>query len=288
MDFTGERYVPGACGDIELEHLHRYCLAGEIAADKVVLDIASGEGYGAAMLATRAQKVIGVDLAAAAVAHARAKYPLPNLQFIEGSCASIPLPAASVDLVVSFETIEHHDQHEAMLREFKRVLRAGGVALISSPDKLHYAEATGYNNPYHCKELYADEFRRLLASHFSQVRYFGQRIAFGSCIFAESEATTSAAYCRDGDAVATSRGLARPLYSIALAADGPLPALASGIFEQPLEDSAMARAWREAVAGQAQTIRQMNATVAAIHASRSWRLTRPLRALSAFTRRLRR
>ncbi len=285
MEFTGERYVPEAHGDIELEHLHRYCLAGEIAADKVVLDIASGEGYGAALLAKRAQRVIGVDIAAAAVAHARAKYPLQNLQFLEGSCASIPLPAASVDLVVSFETIEHHDQHEAMLREFKRVLRAGGVALISSPDKSNYADATGYKNPYHRKELYADEFRRLLASHFSQVRYYGQRIAYGSCIFAETAATVSATYCGSGDAVETSCGLARPLYWIALAAEGPLPALASGLFEQPLEDSAMNRAWREAVAGQAQEIGQLNATVAAIHASSSWRLTRPLRALSRWLRR---
>ncbi len=62
LAFTGERFVPEVHGNIELEHLHRYLQACEIAVGKVVLDIASGEGYGSAMLARRAGKVIGVDI----------------------------------------------------------------------------------------------------------------------------------------------------------------------------------------------------------------------------------
>ncbi len=46
LPWTGERYVPGVIGDIELEHLHRYYLARELALGKDVLDIACGEGYG--------------------------------------------------------------------------------------------------------------------------------------------------------------------------------------------------------------------------------------------------
>ncbi len=74
MEFTGERFVPGVCGDIELAHLPRYLQAGELAAGTVVLDIASGEGYGTAMLAANARKAIGIDLSSAAVAHARERY----------------------------------------------------------------------------------------------------------------------------------------------------------------------------------------------------------------------
>ncbi|HNP61759.1 MAG TPA: hypothetical protein PKM72_13020, partial [Nitrospirales bacterium] len=48
LPWTGERYVPGVIGDIELEHLHRYYLARELAVGKDVLDIACGEGYGSA------------------------------------------------------------------------------------------------------------------------------------------------------------------------------------------------------------------------------------------------
>jgi len=74
MGFTGERFVPEVHSDIELEHLHRYLQACEIAAGKVVLDIASGEGYGSAMHARRAGKVIAVDISADAVKHARKRY----------------------------------------------------------------------------------------------------------------------------------------------------------------------------------------------------------------------
>src|SRR3954471_14002428 len=148
MEFTGERFVPGTRGNIELEHLHRYLQAGEIAAGKVVLDIASGEGYGSAMLANSAARVIGVDISAAAVYHAADRYKKENLEYKVGSCADIPVPDASVDMVVSFETLEHHDQHEQMMREFKRVLRPAGVVLISSPDKDHYSVAPNYSNPY--------------------------------------------------------------------------------------------------------------------------------------------
>ena len=54
-------------------------------------------------------------------------------------CDAIPLPDQSVDLVVSFETIEHHDKHEEMMLEIKRVLRPDGVVIISSPDKQTYS-----------------------------------------------------------------------------------------------------------------------------------------------------
>lgn len=48
------------------------------------------------------------------------KYRAENVEFRVGSCAAMPLDDASVDVVVSFETIEHHDQHEAMMREIKK------------------------------------------------------------------------------------------------------------------------------------------------------------------------
>ena len=166
--FTGERFLPTEAGNIALEHLHRYFQAREIAAGKVVLDIASGEGYGSAILAEAALSVTGVDISDEAVAHARRRYQRDNLQYLVGDCAQIPLPDASVDMVVSFETIEHHNRHEEMLREIKRVLREDGVLLISSPDKKYYSDELNYSNPYHVKELYRDEFEALIGRHFRQ------------------------------------------------------------------------------------------------------------------------
>ena len=166
LEWTGERYLPEIGGTIALEHIHRYLMARELAKDKEVLDIACGEGYGSAMLAEIAHHVSGVDISAEAVAHATGKYRKENLQFLVGSCAAIPLPDDSIDLVVSFETIEHHDQHQEMMQEIKRVLRPDGALIISSPDKYEFTDIGQQGTHYHVKELYRREFEELLESFF--------------------------------------------------------------------------------------------------------------------------
>src|SRR5262245_17487123 len=112
LEWTGERYLPEIGGNIQLEHMHRYLLARELALDRRVLDIACGEGFGSDLLASVAAQVVGVDISLEVIQHANRQYRRPNLEFSVGTCAAIPLTDHSVDLVVSFETIEHHDQHE--------------------------------------------------------------------------------------------------------------------------------------------------------------------------------
>src|SRR3954471_2687675 len=108
LEFTGERYLPGTVGEIAHEHWHRYAFARTFVGGRRVLDAACGEGYGSALLATAAVHVTGVDIDARTLAHARAAYAgRVNVDFIEGSATMLPLPDASVDVVVSFETIEH-------------------------------------------------------------------------------------------------------------------------------------------------------------------------------------
>src|SRR5215831_12932640 len=105
MEFTGERYVPEMEGQIKYEHLHRYALCLQLVAGKTVLDIASGEGYGAALLATSAKFVTGVDIDSRSVEHAKHLYYKPNLTFLTGCCENVPAPDNSFDVVTSFETI---------------------------------------------------------------------------------------------------------------------------------------------------------------------------------------
>ena len=148
LPWTGERLVPALRGDIALEHLHRYAIATALAAGLDVLDIASGEGYGSQLLASRSRSVVGVDIAPEAVRHAQAKYSRANLSFLEGSCTAIPLPDASVDVVVSFETIEHIQEHEQFLAEVLRVLRKDGQLLISTPERSNYDATLASTNPF--------------------------------------------------------------------------------------------------------------------------------------------
>ena len=256
MKFTGERFVPEVHGNIELEHRHRYLQACSIAQGKVVLDIASGEGYGSAMLAEHAYQVIGVDISELAVAHAQQRYQRDNLEYRVGNCAAIPLPDASVDLLVSFETIEHHDQHQEMMQEIRRVLRPDGVLLISSPDKLTYSDVPGSHNEFHVKELYQHEFKQLLEGYFDHIAYFGQRILFGSGIFAQSASTPSStplstaihSYWQQEDTIQNATGMALPLYWIALASNQDLPQLEASFFEKNIEDADVVSALQTAVA----------------------------------------
>lgn len=184
MEFTGERFLPELQGDIRLEHFQRYNWCLPWVEGKTVLDIASGEGYGSSILAGKAQQVTGVDISHEAVAHAQAKYRnQSNLSFLQGSAAKIPMADDSVDVIVSFETIEHHDQHEEMLAEVRRVLKPEGIFIISSPNKKIYSDLTGeHHNHYHVKELYFEEFDALLRSKFEQVHYYGQRVSAASML----------------------------------------------------------------------------------------------------------
>ena len=183
MKFTGERYLPTETGQVRYEHLHRYAICQQFVRGKSVLDIASGEGYGSAMLAKIAKSVVGVDIDAQAIQHASQTYvSSENLSFICGSATAIPLTDASIDVVVSFETIEHLEDHETMLCEIRRVLKPNGVLIISSPDKRTYSDIPQYSNPYHVRELYLEQFEALLGKHFENVSLYGQRLLTGSVV----------------------------------------------------------------------------------------------------------
>jgi predicted RNase H-like nuclease (RuvC/YqgF family) len=56
------------------------------------------------------------------------------------------------------------------------------VLLISTPNRAEYSDARNYVNPFHVRELYLDDFRRLLQEHFPCVEIAGQQILAGSLI----------------------------------------------------------------------------------------------------------
>ena len=180
LRFTGERLTSVVCGQVEIEHLHRYCLARDLCVDRDVLDVASGEGYGSAILAGVARSVTGVDLDAEAVAHAGRSYAAGNLRFVVGDAQALPVANASVDVVVSFETLEHLPNQECFMAEVRRVLRPDGLLVVSTPDR-HVHSGIGMGvDPHHVLELSRAEFEVLLSAHFLNWRVLAQRALVGS------------------------------------------------------------------------------------------------------------
>ncbi len=180
--FSAERLETHIFNFTAVEHLHRYAMAKKLCVGKQVLDIASGEGYGSNLLAQVAAKVTGVDIDETAIKKSKEIYKSANLNFKVGSCSAIPLENKSIDVVVSFETIEHHDQHEEMLVEIKRILKEDGLLIISTPDKKYYSDHLNYSNPFHVKELYKADFEKIITKYFNFYQLYYQRYLSGSLI----------------------------------------------------------------------------------------------------------
>jgi SAM-dependent methyltransferase len=260
MTFTGERYLPAVGGSIELEHIHRYLFAVEYVKDKVVLDIACGEGYGSNILGRVATKVYGVDIDKSVIEHASKNYLAGNLEFKAGDCKNIPLDDQSVDVIISFETIEHHDHHEEMLSEFRRVMKNGGILIISSPDKLEYSDLTGYVNPYHVKELYRGEFETLLGNHFRNFEVLGQRVVYASVLHGGSNSQTlSTIKVSDEGDVSYTTGITKAIYLVAIASDDDIPNILPSIYEKPVYESELVQDLLAESSEQQATIREYEA-----------------------------
>jgi len=170
-EFTGERVIPGQVeDDLWAEHLARYAFAARYAAGKRVLDVGCGTGYGTAELAKTARATTGVDVAPEAIEYATEHYP--GVTFRMAQAGKLPFDVASFDLITAFELIEHLDDWRAMLHEVRRVLDRAGVFIVSTPNKLYYAESRGAAgpNPYHRHEFEYAEFRSALSEFFPNVR----------------------------------------------------------------------------------------------------------------------
>lgn len=229
LEWTGERFLPwreGVGG--HYEHLHRYAFACQFARGKKVLDLATGEGYGAYMLSQEADYVCGIDIDEQTIRHASGRYLKDNLEFIRGSMLEVPVDGEKkFDLITCFEGIEHISEHERFLSEVKRLLKDDGLFIGSTPNKLVYNDEPGFHNPFHQKELYFDEFRTLFNRYFKSIHFLGQRVYAGSNLWnlspPESVAYREFVVRRDEKAFHfTESSRKAPVYFIVLASDVPL------------------------------------------------------------------
>src|SRR3954452_23493705 len=172
LALTGERTLP----DVPEENYwyRRHLVVYDWIATRVdglhVVDVASGEGYGANVLAERAASVLGIEPNPEAFDHAVARYP--RVTFRRDIAETFIEPC---DAVVFLQTIEHVPDPDAVLEHFKSQLQPGGAAYVSTPNVLTLAPdgAEKSGNPWHVKEYRPEEFRALCAAHFSSVELYG-------------------------------------------------------------------------------------------------------------------
>ena len=160
-----------------------------------------------------------------------------------------------------------------MMHEIKRVLRKDGILIISSPNKYEYSDITGFHNKFHPKELYFEEFEKLIQKNFINYKFLGQRVVFGSVI-ASTENSIFLSWIK-GKSLNPTKGLNNILYYIALASDITIPKYPTSIYQTSLENSDFARYMNN-------NLSEINKIISDLLNSNSWKLTAPLRKFKSF------
>ncbi|HTG69440.1 MAG TPA: methyltransferase domain-containing protein [Candidatus Udaeobacter sp.] len=182
--FTGERLVVNQAvkqgySSVYHEHMSRYEFAGPLVKGLRVLDAACGAGYGSAMLKRAgAAEVVGVDVDGPSLERAGRDYGSSGVSFAEGDVLRLPFEDESFDAVVSFETIEHVASGADWIRESARVLKDGGLFIVSTPNRavtnMHiYFEEQPFNQ-HHRFEYRTAELIGELVMHYAVEAVYGQ------------------------------------------------------------------------------------------------------------------
>ncbi len=148
----------------------RSLLAYLYAAERVqgkVLEIGTGSGYGVEIIAPHAERFVTIDKHTPAngiiEAHSNVEFRQMNVPPLAG------IADESINCVLSFQVIEHIKRDREFVREVHRVLKKGGVFIVSTPNR----PMSLTRNPWHIREYSPEEFGALLGSDFESVEALG-------------------------------------------------------------------------------------------------------------------
>ncbi len=177
LPLTGERTVPGVWHENYWYRRHEvaYRFLLRYARVRSLLEVGAGEGYGAALFAAVAERVVAIDYDESAVRHAARRYRGPA--FVQANVAALPLGDGTFDVVAALQVIEHVWNQPQFLAECRRVLRPGGTLLVTTPNRLTFSpDGMAPGNPFHSHEFTAAELSGLVNTcGFAQVEVFGVR-----------------------------------------------------------------------------------------------------------------
>ncbi|MEQ6376690.1 class I SAM-dependent methyltransferase [Bacillaceae bacterium S4-13-56] len=174
---TGERVIPELMKPMNkllLEHIARYQFALPYTAGRV-LDLSCGSGYGTHMVAKERKneidEIIGVDIDEEIIEYARGAYYHPKSSFRVADATDLTLidQLGTFDVILSFETLEHIEDESAILENYYRLLKPGGMLIVSTP----FGEGRGIScgSPFHVHQLKPEEFRKLFQNYDATFYY---------------------------------------------------------------------------------------------------------------------
>lgn len=132
-----------------------------------VLEVGCGEGRGIDRMIDKATSFTALDKIEEALIKLREKYP--KATFIAGNIPPFNVPSDAYDVVVSFQVIEHIQDDKAYLKEILRVLKPGGIALLTTPNR----PMSLTRNPWHEREYTGAELLALAKTIFPKATMRG-------------------------------------------------------------------------------------------------------------------
>lgn len=178
LEPTGERVLEDAymqsLGTYTIYAMHAasYAFVQAMCTGKKVLDFGCGSGYGTQRISRVAREICGVDVAGDAIEYAKARYRSDNLHFQQiNTSPPLPFPAASFDVILSFQVIEHVSDDDTYLREARRLLKPGGTLVVITPDRKN--RLLPYQKPWnrwHLREYDMTQLAAKVSKHFQLIQ----------------------------------------------------------------------------------------------------------------------
>jgi len=179
LKYTGERLTTNLSilNPLRVENLARFSFFIDHFNGNRVLDLGCGSGEGTHEIATKLKEpVYAVDLSLPALTEASNEWNNPFVKFIQMDVCRLGFPDNTFDGLISIEVIEHIEKTNDYLAEAYRVLKPGGLIMLTTPNKLLSSPKPGMLWPEHVREYTPDEFSSLLHGHFTQCSLWAEYI----------------------------------------------------------------------------------------------------------------
>lgn len=133
-----------------------------------LLEVGCGEGRGIELLIEKCNSITAIDRNEYTINHLKEKFK--EITFIKESVPPFNgVESDRFDSLITFQVIEHIEDDELFVKEIARVLKPGGVGLITTPN----IKMSLTRNPWHIREYTKEELENLLKKYFSEVEMLG-------------------------------------------------------------------------------------------------------------------